>query len=149
MIEGTLARTADAIDPTNRTLLVEIDVDNRKGELLPGSLAQVHFKTSATAQTFLVPASALIFRRDGLRIGTVVQNSGHDVAHLVPITIGDDNGATVQVINGLNANDRVIQDPPDSLIEGEKVYVETPNAQNEGQSQANPQPEGQKTNGGN
>lgn len=148
MIEGTLVRTADSIDPSNRTLLVEIDVDNRKGELLPGSLAQVHFKTSATAQTFIVPAAALIFRRDGLRIGTVVENGGHDVAHLAPITIGEDNGATVQVISGLNANDRVIQDPPDSLIEGEKVYVETPGEANQGQSQANPQPPVQKNNGG-
>jgi RND family efflux transporter MFP subunit len=145
--EGTLVRTADAIDPANRTLLVEIDVDNRKGELLPGSLAQVHFKAAAVGQTFIVPASALIFRREGMRVGTVVQNNGHDVAHLVPIIIGQDNGATVQVIHGLNANDRVIQDPPDSLIEGEQVYVESPNTQNERESQANPQPQ-QKTDGG-
>ena len=121
--EGTLVRTADAIDPTNRTLLVEIDIDNRKGELMPGSLAQVHFKTQAVGQTFIVPSAALIFRRDGLRIGTVVNGS---FAHLAPITIGQDNGATVEVISGLNANDMVIQDPPDSLIEGEKLYVEQP-----------------------
>ncbi|MFP5236726.1 MAG: efflux RND transporter periplasmic adaptor subunit [Acidobacteriota bacterium] len=123
--EGTLVRTANAIDPANRTLLVEVDVDNRKGELLPGSLAQVHFKAAAPSQTFIVPASALIFRREGLRIGTVVG----DKAHLIPITIGQDNGATVLVISGLSANDRVIQDPPDSLIEGEKLSAETP-AQN-------------------
>jgi RND family efflux transporter MFP subunit len=139
--EGTLVRTADAIDPVNRTLLVEIDVDNRKGELMPGSLAQLQFKAPAVGQTFIVPASALIFRREGLRIGTVVQNYGNDVAHLVPITIGEDDGATVQVVSGLGANDRVIQDPPDSIIEGEKVYVEAPNAQNEGQNQSNPQPQ--------
>src|SRR5581483_709730 len=89
--EGTLVRTADAIDPSNRTLLVEIDLDNRQGELLPGSLAQVHFKAPASAQTFIVPASALIFRREGLRIGTVVDKGGQPIAHLVPITIGEDN----------------------------------------------------------
>ncbi len=65
--QGTLVRTADAIDPASRTLLVEIDVDNRAGELLPGSLAQVHFKTPAVSQTFVVPVSALIFRREGLQ----------------------------------------------------------------------------------
>jgi RND family efflux transporter MFP subunit len=125
--EGTLVRTADAIDPANRTLLVEVDVDNRGGELMPGSLAQVQFNTPSLGQTFIVPASALIFRREGMRVGTVVSQNGADVARLVPITIGQDDGATVQVITGINANDRVIQDPPDSLIDGQKVRVETPN----------------------
>jgi len=127
-------RTARAIDPTNRTLLVEIDVDNRKGELLPGSLAQVHFKTAPVGQTFVIPVSALIFRHEGLRVATVVNN---DVAHLMPVIIGQDNGATVEVISGLNASDRVIQDPPDSLIEGEKVYVESP-GQNRGLQNGGP-----------
>lgn len=149
--EGTLVRTADAIDPVNRTLLVEVDVDNRKGELLPGSLAQVHFGAPASSETFIVPASSLIFRREGLRIGTVING---DVAHLIPITIGQDNGATVVVISGLHANDRVIQDPPDSLIEGEKLSVETPqqNAQlrkSSGGIQASGEPAGlQKSDGG-
>ena len=116
--EGTLVRTADAIDPVNRTLLVEVDVDNRKGELTSGSLAQVHLKTPSQGQTFIVPASALIFRREGMRVGLVGDSN---VAHLVPVTIGEDDGATVQVIAGLKAEDKVIQDPPDSLIEGEAV----------------------------
>jgi RND family efflux transporter MFP subunit len=122
--QGTLVRTADAIDPSSRTLLVEIDVDNRAGELLPGSLAQAHFKTPTVAPTFIVPAAALIFRREGLRVGTVVNGN---VAHLAPVVIGEDDGATVQIVTGLSAGDRVIQDPPDSLIEGEKVSVESPN----------------------
>ncbi len=120
--EGTLVRTADAIDPASRTLLVEIDVDNRSGELLPGSLAQVHFKTPSAGPTFIVPAAALIFRKEGLRVGTVVNGN---IAHLVPVVIGQDDGASVQIITGLSASDRVIQDPPDSLIEGEKVSVVT------------------------
>jgi RND family efflux transporter MFP subunit len=119
--QGTLVRTADAIDPANRTLLVEVDVDNRKGVLTAGSLAQVHLKTPAMGQTFIVPASALIFRREGLKVGTVVDGN---VARLVPITIGEDDGRTVQVIAGLTATDKVIQDPPDSLIDGEKVRVQ-------------------------
>jgi multidrug efflux pump subunit AcrA (membrane-fusion protein) len=116
-------RTSDAIDPASRTLLVEIDVDNRDGELLPGSLAQVHFKTPAAGPVFIVPAAALIFRKEGLRVGVAVSGN---VAHLVPVVIGEDDGANVQIVNGLNAADRVIQDPPDSLIEGEKIYVESP-----------------------
>jgi RND family efflux transporter MFP subunit len=121
--QGTLVRTADAIDPASRTLLVEIDVDNRAGELLPGSLAQVHFKTPLAGPVFVVPAAALIFRKEGMRVGTVVDGNE---ARLVPVVIGEDDGASVQIVSGLNASDRVIQDPPDSLIDGEKVSVVNP-----------------------
>jgi RND family efflux transporter MFP subunit len=123
--EGTLVRTADAIDPASRTLLVEVDVDNRAGELLPGSLAEVHFKTPAGIPTLIIPAASLVFRREGLRVGTVDNN---DVAHLSPVKIGEDDGVNVQIISGLSADDRVIQAPPDSLIEGEKVAVLNPNS---------------------
>jgi RND family efflux transporter MFP subunit len=126
--QGTLVRTADAIDPASRTLLVEIDVDNRKAELLPGSLAQVHFKASSV-QTFVIPVSAIIFRREGTQVGTV---GSDNVAHLIPVTIGQDDGATVQIVSGLKDGDRVIQDPPDSLIEGEKVSPENPGNQQKG-----------------
>ena len=119
--QGTLVRTSDAIDPVSRTLLVEIDIDNAAGDLLPGSLAQVHFKTPITTPTFVVPAGALIFRHEGLQLGTVVDGNK---AHLVPVVIGEDDGATVQIVSGLSEGDKVIQDPPDSLIEGEKVFVE-------------------------
>jgi len=121
--EGTLVRTADAIDPASRTLLVEIDLDNRSGELLPGSLAQVQFKTPLVGPTFIVPAAALVFRREGSQVGTVINGN---VAHLVPVVIGEDDGASVQIVSGLNPSDQVIQDPPDSLIDGEKVTVVKP-----------------------
>jgi RND family efflux transporter MFP subunit len=126
--QGTLTRTADAIDPASRTLLVEIDVDNSAGELLPGSLAQVRFKTPAAGPAFIVPASALIFRKEGLRLGIVDANNA---AHLVPVVIGEDDGANVQIVTGIGAGDRVIQDPPDSLIEGEKMRVVSPGGKND------------------
>jgi len=93
--------------------------------LLPGSLAQVHFKTPPAGPTFVVPAAALIFRKEGLRVAVVVNGN---VAHLLPVVIGEDDGGSVQIVTGLSASDRVIQDPPDSLIEGEKVTVVTPGA---------------------
>jgi RND family efflux transporter MFP subunit len=127
--QGTLTRTADAIDPASRTLLVEVDVDNHAGELLPGSLAQVTFKTPSAGPTFVVPSAALIFRKEGLRVGTVVDSPDGPVAHLVQVVIGQDDGATVQIVTGLGPNDKVIQDPPDSLIEGEKVFVGSPASQ--------------------
>jgi RND family efflux transporter MFP subunit len=118
--QGTLVRTAQAIDPTSRTLLVEIDVDNKSGELLPGSLASVHFKTPRATQVLVIPSAALIFRKQGTVVGTVVNGNK---AHLAPVVIGEDDGATVQIVNGLSTGDQVIQDPPDSLIEGASVFV--------------------------
>jgi len=126
--QGTLVRTADAIDPVSRTLLVEVDVDNKGAELLPGSLAEAHFKVPSGAPSFVVPAAALIFRKEGMRLSTVVPAGGSTVAHLVPVVIGEDDGASVKIVSGLGPNDQVIQDPPDSLIEGEKVTVVTPGA---------------------
>jgi RND family efflux transporter MFP subunit len=120
---GTLVRTADAIDPASRTLLAEVDVNNRSGELLPGSLAQVHFKTPTAGVTFIVPTAALIFRRDGMELAKVVDG---DQARMVHVVIGEDDGATVQIISGLQPGDKIIQDPPDSLIDGEKVDVVQP-----------------------
>jgi RND family efflux transporter MFP subunit len=119
---GKLVRTADAIDPASRTLLVEIDVDNRSGQLLAGTLAQVHFKVNPVGSIFVIPVSALVFRSEGLRVATVKDS----VAHMTPVTIGQDDGRTVQIITGLTKDDKVIQDPPDSLIENEKVHVLTP-----------------------
>jgi RND family efflux transporter MFP subunit len=131
--EGTLVRTANAIDPSSRTLLVELDVDNRKGELMPGALAQVHFKAPAMP-TFVVPVSAILFRREGTQVGTL---GSDNTAHLARVTIGQDDGKTVQIVNGLEAGDLVIQDPPDSLIDGQKVNPQRSNSQ-----QQNGQPGG-------
>jgi RND family efflux transporter MFP subunit len=119
---GKLVRTADAIDPASRTLLVELQVDNRDGKLLAGTLAQVHFKVNPIATAYVLPVSVLVFRGEGMQVGTVKDG----VAHLVTVTIGQDDGRTVQIITGLNKDDKVIQDPPDSLIEGEKVHVLSP-----------------------
>jgi hypothetical protein len=76
-----------------------------------------------------VPAAALVFRKEGLRVGTVVKGGAGSIAHLVPVVIGEDDGANVQIVSGLSAADQVIQDPPDSIIEGEKVRVVTPSSQ--------------------
>ncbi len=123
--QGTLVRTAEAIDPSSRTLLVEIDLDNRKGELLPGSLAQVHFK-APSVQTFIVPVAAIIFRGEGTQVGLLESDN---TAHLVPVTIGEDDGRTVQIVTGLKDGDLVIQDPPDSLIDKEQVNPQRSNGQ--------------------
>jgi RND family efflux transporter MFP subunit len=124
--QGTLVRTANAIDLASRTLLVEVDVKNPTGELLPGAYVQVHLKVPSGAPAFILPVSALIFRSDGLQIGTV-PGAGNK-AQLVNVTIGRDMGSEVEVVSGLNAGDFVIVNPPDSLISGEAVRVVQANA---------------------
>ena len=117
---GTLVRNADAIDPTSRTLNVEVDVDNSSGRLMPGAYAFVHFKLPATNGAVTVPSNSLLFRSEGLRVG-VVRNS--HVA-LLPITIGQDYGSAVEVLSGLTAQDAVIVNPSDSLANGVQVRIE-------------------------
>jgi RND family efflux transporter MFP subunit len=116
---GRVARTAQSIDPGSRTLLIEIDLENPKGTILPGSFAQVHLKLPTSATTFRLPVSTLIFRSEGLRVAIV--NNG--VVSLVPITLGRDFGSTVEVVNGLTGTELVVVNPSDSLGEGQRVNV--------------------------
>jgi hypothetical protein len=102
---------------------VEIDVDNRNGKLMPGAYTEVHIDVPSVTAPFIIPVSALIFRTQGLQVGTVVKGPNGDQAKLVHVTMGQDDGSTVQVSNGLDANSQVIQNPPDSLIDGEPVHV--------------------------
>jgi RND family efflux transporter MFP subunit len=124
--QGKLVRTSDSIDPASRTLLAEFDIDNRKGELYPGAYAEVHFKLDNAQPAIVVPVSTLIFRSEGLRIATVVNGNQ---AKLVPVVLGRDDGKVVEVVSGLQAGDTVIQNPPDSLIDGETVHVVQPQPQ--------------------
>ena len=125
---GKLVRTARAIDPTSRTLLVEIDVQNKDGKFFPGAYTEVHLDVQGGVTPLILPVSALIYRSQGLQVGTVVKGPDGDEAHLVPVLLGQDDGSTVQVIHGLNADSQVIQDPPDSLIDKEPVRVVQPKA---------------------
>ena len=123
---GKLVRTARAIDPSSRTLLVEFDVDNRNGKLMPGAYTAVHIDVQNAAVPYIIPVSALIFRTEGLQVGTVVKGPNGDQSKLVQVKLGQDDGSTVQVIDGLDAQSRVIENPPDSLIDGEPVRVVQP-----------------------
>ena len=121
--KGTLVRTASAIDLATRTLLVEVDVNNSSGQLLPGAYAEVHLKVPAGTPALILPVSALIFRSDGLQVGTV--ESGNR-ATLRNVVLGHDLGSEVEVVSGLTGDDSVITNPPDSLVSGEIVRVAAP-----------------------
>jgi RND family efflux transporter MFP subunit len=116
---GTLVRNSNSIDPASRTLNTEVDVDNPTGRLLPGAYVSVHLKLPEVVRSVTVPANALLFRSEGLRVG-VVRNGQ---AVLVPIAIGRDFGSTVEVVSGLNRSESVILNPTDSLISGTPVRV--------------------------
>jgi RND family efflux transporter MFP subunit len=123
---GKLVRTANAIDPNSRTLLVEVDVNNSSGRLVPGAFTQVHMNLNPEVPTLILPVPTLIFRSEGLQVGTVVKGPHGDQAKLVSVTLGHDDGKTVQIVSGLDANAQVIQNPPDSLVDGEAVRVVKP-----------------------
>jgi RND family efflux transporter MFP subunit len=116
---GTVVRNADSINPTTRTLNVEVDVDNPSGRLMPGAYAFVHLPVYAQAGSVVIPSDTLLFRAEGLRVGVV--RDGKVV--LVPITIGHDYGSSVEVVSGLTLQDAVILDPADSLAEGATVKI--------------------------
>jgi RND family efflux transporter MFP subunit len=116
---GKIVRNSNSIDPASRTLLVEVDVDNRNGTLLPGAYVRVHLKLPQSVNSVTVPVNTLLFRSEGLRVG-VVRNGG---AELVPVTIGRDYGTSVEVLSGLQPTDAVIVNPSDSLVSGIAVQV--------------------------
>jgi len=118
--EGQVVRTAEAIDLSTRTMLTEVDVPNRAGQLLPGGYAEVHLKVKVQGQRLQVPVNALLFRSEGLR--AVVIDASHHV-RLQALAIGRDYGNTLEVLNGLKADDWIVLNPPDSIENGQEVHV--------------------------
>ena len=116
--EAKIVRTAGTLDAASRTLLTELEVDNAKGELLAGSYAQVRFNDAQPDAVLTIPANALLFRIEGTMVGVV--GAGNRVT-LKKVGLGRDFGSYVEVHNGITAADRVIVNPPDSLVEGTEV----------------------------
>jgi RND family efflux transporter MFP subunit len=117
--QGKLVRTAEAINMTTRTLLIEVDVANPAGTLLTGSYAEVHLAVPTQASTFLLPVNTLLFRSEGLRVGVVKDGK----VILTPLTPGHDFGNEIEIVSGLKANDQVIINPPDSIVSGQGVQI--------------------------
>lgn len=130
---ATLDSTSNAIDAATRTLLVQLLVDNKNNELLPGAYTEVHFTLPDTllGTAFKLPANTLLFRADGLHVATVGPG---DHVLLKEVTIGRDYGSDIEVTHGIQGSDQVILSPPDSLMEGALVHVATPTAPRESES---------------
>ncbi len=117
---GIIARNSKSIDPVTRTLLVEVDVSNKDGRLLPGAYANVRFNLRQNRPSYVLPANTLLFRAEGQQVAIVK----HD--HLIElrnVTVGTDFGSTVQIVSGLNGSEDIVLNPPDSLLQGQRVQV--------------------------
>jgi RND family efflux transporter MFP subunit len=120
-ISGTIVRNSDAIAQATRTLNVEVDIDNVKGQLRPGAYVFAHFHLPPIGNAVTVPSNTLLFRAEGLRVGVVRNNR----VQLVPVTIGQDYGNAVEITSGLTPADEVIVDPSDSLATGMQVHAKS------------------------
>lgn len=129
-------RTADALDPTSRTLQVELQLDNATGELYPGAYADIHFKLPSDSMSLRVPSNAILFRDNGLQVATV---DASDTIKLKNVDEGRDFGKTIEILGGLTPDDQVVVNPPDSVEDGIKVR-RTPPESDKGKDKKKPEP---------
>jgi len=121
--KATVVRTSNALDPAIRTLQVELQLDNAQRELFPGAYAEVHFKLAANARSLRLPATTVLFRAAGLQVATVDSQQRIELKSIVE---GRDFGNTIEVLSGLDVDDEVVNNPPDSIISGMTVRLATP-----------------------
>jgi RND family efflux transporter MFP subunit len=120
VFHGKIARTAESITAATRTLLTEVQVDNSSGRLLPGMYAQVKFTLPRSHPVVLIPGSALVANAQGTRVAQVQPDRR---VHLVTVQAGRDLGTEVEVLSGLAGSEKLINNPPDNLTEGQQVNV--------------------------
>jgi RND family efflux transporter MFP subunit len=121
--EADTVRTSNALDPTARTLQVELQLDNRESQLFPGSYTEVHFRLPSRTETLRLPANTILFRSDGLQVA-VVQSQG--TIKIKKVVQGRDFGKTVEILSGLDPTDAVVVNPPDSINDGMHVRIAPP-----------------------
>jgi RND family efflux transporter MFP subunit len=115
---GTVVRSANALDPASRTLLVEVHVPNADNALLPGMYAQVELTSARAEPPLLIPSDAMLMRDNGAQVAVVEDGN---TLHLQKIEVGRDYGDRLEVVNGLHEGDRIVTNPGDVAREGLKV----------------------------
>ena len=123
VFQGTVARTAGAIDAATRTLQIEVNLPNHDNKLLAGAYVQVALPVSGTSNVLTVPSNVILFRPEGTRIA-VVGGGGH--IKLNTVTIGHDLGNSLEILNGISASDKLVLNPADSLADNDVVTVVQP-----------------------
>lgn len=122
---ATVLSTSNAIRESSRTSTVELLMDNKEGKLFSGSYAEVRFVLPSDSKVFRLPVSALLFRKDGLEVATI---GADNRVVLKAITIAHDLGRVVEVASGIDSADRVIDNPSDSIVQGDVVRIQVPDA---------------------
>jgi membrane fusion protein, multidrug efflux system len=120
LFSAIVEASAQAVDVASGTTRMQLGVDNADGALMPGGFANVRLDLPRAAVALVVPASALIFDQGGLRIATVGPD---DLVAFKTVTIARDLGKEIEIASGLDAQDRVIESPPDGLVAGDPVHV--------------------------
>jgi RND family efflux transporter MFP subunit len=122
-IQATFLTTAQAFDPTTRTAVTELTVDNSNHALWPGTYVDVVFQVPTDPTVLTMPEAALIFRADGAQVA-IIDAQNH--IHLRNVTLGQNLGQTVQVTSGVSPGDKLVNNPPAGLLEGQTVQPVTP-----------------------
>jgi RND family efflux transporter MFP subunit len=123
---GKVARSSNSLDPNSRTMLVEVQVNNKDGKLLPGMYANVRFRSHRDVPPFLVPGDAVIAGAAGNRVAVTLDEPGQTAKkiHLLPVTMGRDFGTATEILAGLDGSESVVINPGDDVIEGALVKAE-------------------------
>jgi multidrug efflux pump subunit AcrA (membrane-fusion protein) len=117
---GMVESSAQAVNASTGTTLMQIIVDNAAGEMMPGDYGSIHLQMAAAAHVLSVPSSALIFDAKGLSVATVEADNR---VLLKPVSIGRDLGTVVELASGISPSDRVIENPPDGIVNGALVRL--------------------------
>ncbi|HEX4378313.1 MAG TPA: efflux RND transporter periplasmic adaptor subunit [Steroidobacteraceae bacterium] len=121
--DGVVVNSSHALDPTARTLQVELQLDNPNEEVLPGAYAEVHFKIPSAGESLRLPSNVVIFRSQGLQVATVTPQGEVKLKNIIQ---GRDFGKSIEVLDGLTDQDKVVVNPPDSIIDGLHVRIAPP-----------------------
>lgn len=117
---GKVIRTANSLDSAARTMLTEVQLDNRDGSLLPGMYAQVKLTLSNQRRSLIIPTSSLVIDHTGMHVITIQNN---DKVHFLPVTLGQDMGTQVEILSGIHSADALVASPSDLLHEGQNVQI--------------------------
>jgi RND family efflux transporter MFP subunit len=117
---ATVTRTAQSIDVAARTMLTEVQVDNRDRSLVPGMYGEVNFDITSSHPSLIIPSTALVIDKNGMHVVSVSADSR---VHFVPVDIGQDQGSEVEISQGLRGGETLVSNPSDLLSDGEKVSV--------------------------
>jgi multidrug efflux pump subunit AcrA (membrane-fusion protein) len=121
MFAGSVTRSDHAINPQSRTLLVEVDVPNSAGKLMPGAYAEAHFALHSAVRPLIVPSSSILFQSAGPQVAVV--NSKQQI-ELHKVMLGKDLGGTMEITSGITQQDAIVTNPPDYLVDGMPATVQ-------------------------